>query len=108
MTTPSIDKLLDAILRFHGCEARHVKTVTVEDTYHGDVVWKGGVEVFELPHGGPRQCFAWAHPYGDHDELTRYFIVLEAPGIHTPLQAVRSSMANDYRRTDSSPTTLGA
>lgn len=106
MTTTPISRLQDEILRIHGCDAKHVESVTVEDSYHGEVVWKGVVEVFELTHGrGPRRCFAWAHPHGHQGEQSRYFAVLEAPGVESPLQAVRSSMANDYRRTDSSPTT---
>jgi hypothetical protein len=102
MTTLLIDKLLDAIRRLHGFEAKHVESVPVSDSYHGEVVWKGSVEVFELTQGrGPRRCYAWAHPHGHHGQQTRYFVFLEAPGVASPLQAVRSSLANDYRRTDS-------
>jgi hypothetical protein len=106
MTTTLIRRLQHAILRIHGCDAQHVESVTIEDFYHGEVVWKGVVEVFALNHGrGPRRCFAWSHPHGHHGEQSRYFAVLEAPGVESPLQAVRSSMANDYRRTDSTLST---
>lgn len=103
-----IEGLRDAILRLHGCDARYIESVPVVESFREEVVWQGVVEVFELiGHPRVRRCYAWGHAYGSGDKETRYFAVLEVPPVDSPTAAVRSSIANDYRRTDSSPVQKG-
>jgi hypothetical protein len=41
----SIEELRDAIHRLHGGEATHRESVPVKETFNGETVWDGIVEV---------------------------------------------------------------
>ena len=90
-----IEAIQDAIRRLHGCESRHVESVPVHEEFKGKTVWSGTVEVFDLiGHPKAKQCYAWGHRVGDRDEKSRYVVVLKAPPINSPLDAVRVSIAH--------------
>jgi hypothetical protein len=42
-----IEELGDVIHRLHGAEATHIESVPVRETFKGQTVWEGIVEVFE-------------------------------------------------------------
>lgn len=46
-----LEELHDAIKHLHGVESTHVESVPVKETFRGETVWEGIVEVFEL-HAG--------------------------------------------------------
>ncbi|HEY5078375.1 MAG TPA: hypothetical protein VII43_00955 [Opitutaceae bacterium] len=48
-----LEELETVIVKIHGCEAKVVETVHVEEVYRGRTIWKGDVTVFELT-GSPR------------------------------------------------------
>jgi hypothetical protein len=86
-------QLKDAIKRIHGCACRHVKSVPVHETFQGETVWQGDVEIFDLSnHPQTKQCFAWSHLDGDNDELTNVVTVLAIPPVTTPKDAVRAAI----------------
>jgi hypothetical protein len=92
-----IEALQDAIRKTHGCESRHVESVPVRETFRGQTVWEGVVEVFDLiEHPTAKRCYAWGHQTGKSDEKSRYVTVLGIPPIGSPLQAVRASIASDF------------
>ncbi len=43
-----IEELRDVIRRLHGAEPVHVESVAVKETFKGQTVWEGIVEVFDL------------------------------------------------------------
>ena len=74
-----------------GCNARHLESVPVHETFQGNTVWNGTVEVFALTgHAKAERAYAWGYP--ENGEL-RIITVLGAPPIDSPLSAVRASIA---------------
>ena len=64
----NIEELQDVIRKLHGCFATHIETVPVKETFQGETVWEGKVEVFDL-HDHPKtdRVYAWSHDTGDAD-----------------------------------------
>jgi hypothetical protein len=61
----------------HDSEATRVEIVPVKETFQGQTVWEGDVEVFDLAdHLKASRPYAWSHETGD----------LRNPGAHTVLQ----------------------
>src|SRR5262245_51967401 len=92
-----IDELKDVIRRVHHCDADHVETVPVKETFHGQTVWEGEVEVFNL-RGHPKaaRCFAWT--YEKDDGGRRSIAVLDLPPVDSPDAAVRAAIVSDARQ----------
>lgn len=86
------------IRRLHGCEAEHVETVPVTETFQGQTVWTGEVEVFNL-RGHPKasRVYAWAHETEDADRPKRHVTVLHLPPVVSPQMAVRAAIIQEYR-----------
>ena len=94
-----IDELKGAIRRLHGCEADHVETVPVTETFQGRIVWQGEVEVFNV-RGHPKaaRCYAWAHAEGEDDKGKRFVAVLELPPVESAQTAVRAAIVDEAKR----------
>lgn len=94
----NIAELQDIIRKLHGSFATHIETVLVVETFKGETVWQGEVEVFEL-HDHPKtdRVYAWSHETGDPERPQRTVTVLHVPPITSPLSAVRASIIQDYR-----------
>ena len=86
-----------AVRNLHGCDSTWLKSVSVRETFEGQVVWEGSVQVFEL-HGHPTatRCYAWASPVEGSDKL-RYYAVLHEPPVDSPEAAVRASIVQDRK-----------
>ena|SRR5450432_2578863 len=93
-----IEELQDVIRKLHESESTHVETVPVKETFQGQTVWEGEVEVFDL-HGHPTasRIYAWSHDTDDPDHPKRHVTVLHLPPATTPRRAVQVSIASDYR-----------
>ncbi|HEX9241122.1 MAG TPA: hypothetical protein VF875_01640 [Anaeromyxobacter sp.] len=62
MDPAGLPALLDAIRHMHGCEAQHVESVPVRETFQGQVVWDGDVTVFDVTgHPTAKRCYAWSY-----------------------------------------------
>ena len=92
-----IEELQDVIRKLHGVEAAHVETVPVKETFQGQTVWEGEVEVFDIDHPQTSRVFAWAHDTDDPESPRRTVTVLQIPPATTPHRAVQVSIANDVR-----------
>src|SRR2546427_7884228 len=90
-----IQELQAVIRRLHGAEAVHVKSVPVKETFQGQTVWEGIVEVFDL-HGHPKapRAYAWAH---DTDSKKRHVTVLHVAPVTSAVEAVRAAIVQEYR-----------
>jgi hypothetical protein len=79
-----------AVERLHGCKARRLEAVAIEETFQGNTVWEGIVEVFELnAHPKAKRCYAWKHAEDDGGKQSRIVTVLGVPPVDSPLAAVR-------------------
>ena len=93
-----IDELQNAIRELHGTEATHVETVPVKETFQGQTVWEGDVEVFDLAdHPKASRVYAWSHDTGDSENPRQHITVLQIPPATTPLRAVQVAIAGMFR-----------
>jgi aminoglycoside phosphotransferase (APT) family kinase protein len=93
----NIDELRDVIRKLHGVEATHVETVPVKETFQGQTVWEGHVEVFDIDHPQASRIYAWSHDTDDPANPRRHVTVLHLPPAITPLRAVQASIVSDVR-----------
>jgi hypothetical protein len=89
--------LADAIRRNYGCQARHVESVQVTETFQGRILWHGTVEVFALVgHPTAKRCYAWGYWLGGGSE--RVVAVLEEPPVDSAVTAVRAALVSGSRQ----------
>jgi hypothetical protein len=93
----NIQELQDVIRKLHGCFAKHVETVPVKETFRGETVWEGKVEVFDIDHPRTDRIYAWSHDTDDPENPRRHVTVLHIPPATTPLRAVQASIVSDVR-----------
>ena len=91
----NIEELQSAIRRLHECEADYLETVPVTETFQGQTVWQGEVEVFNL-RGHPKatRCYAWSHVT---DKGNRVVTVLELPPVVSAQAAVRAAIVAEMK-----------
>ena len=98
MSGDYIAELAEVIRKLHGSEASYVETVPIKETFQGEIVWEGEVEVFDLhDHPQASRVYAWAHDTDDADNPRRSVTVLHVPPVVSPELAVRASIIQDYR-----------
>ncbi len=94
----NIQELEEVIRKLHGSFATHVETVPVVETFQGQTIWEGDVEVFDLQdHPKASRIYAWSHDTDDPSNPRRHVTVLHLPPAITPRKAVQTSIASDYR-----------
>jgi hypothetical protein len=100
--TEYLNELRSVIRRLHGVESTHVKSVPVKETFKGQTVWEGPVEVFKL-HGHPQAetLYAWSHDTDDPKQPKRHVTVLHVHPITSPLLAVRAAIVQEFRSLES-------
>jgi hypothetical protein len=86
-----IDDLANAIRKLHGVESQHAESVPVKETYQGQTVWDGVVEVFDLI-GHPRATEGYAWRYQGEDGQFHYTAVLKLPPVESPQDAVKAAI----------------
>lgn len=80
----------------HGCDANYVESVPVHETYQGETVWDGTVEVFDLiGHPKAKRAYAWAHETDAGGK--RYVAVLELPPVDSAINAVRAAIVEEVK-----------
>lgn len=86
----------DAIRNLHGCGSRFVESVPVTETFNGETVWDGEVQVFDLIDClAARQAYAWSHAV-EGSENRRFYVVLHQGPVDSPQKAVQASIAAEY------------
>ena len=90
-------QLRGAIRDLHGCDSTWAESVPVTETFQGQTVWQGVVEVFDL-HGHPTatRCYAWSHTVDD-SEKRRDVAVLHQEPVDSPEAAVRAAIVQEQR-----------
>ena len=93
-----IEELRDVIRKLHGVEAEHVKGVPVKETFQGQTVWEGVVEIFHLTgHPKASMAYAWSHDTGDPSKPRKHVTVLHIPPVLSPAMAVRAAIREEFR-----------
>lgn len=92
-----VETLRRVIREQHGAESTRVRSAPVHETFRGETVSEGVVEVFEL-QGHPRAttAYAWNH---ETDEGGRRFVaVLRVPPVNSAVDAVRVAVVAEARK----------
>jgi hypothetical protein len=90
-----IDKIKRAVEKAAECPASHLETVAVVDTFRGQTMWEGTVEIFELlGHAKAKRAYGWSNGKGAEERFTA---VLEIPPVKDALTAVRASFVADKK-----------
>jgi hypothetical protein len=87
-----IDKIQLAVEKAAGVPAKHLESAVVVETFRGQTMWEGVVEVFSLD-GHPKEKRAYGWNIGTGRD-TRYTAVLELPPVVSPNSAVRVAIAS--------------
>lgn len=91
-----MDEIKEIIEELHHCKATYLKTVTVKETFKGQTVWEGKVEVFTLiDHPKTNKCYAWQ--YIDDEGDQQFVTVLDIPPINSPLRAVQAAIVSQNK-----------
>jgi len=93
-----IEELRDVIRRHHEADSTHVASVPIKETFQGQTVWEGVVEVFDLiGHPTASRLYAWTHATDDPESPKRHVTVLHAESVTSPLLAVRAAIIQEFR-----------
>ena len=89
-----IEELRNVIHHLHGGKAKHLESVPVIETFQGQTVWEGDVEVFDLVgHRRAKRCYAWVHqPLGQEPQCVA---LLDIWPVVSAGAAVKASIAMD-------------
>ena len=86
------------IHHLHSAKAKHLESVPVRETFQGQTVWDGVVEVFTLKgHPQTDRVYAWMYQTDDPVHPKRHVTVLHIPPVVSPQTAVRAAIAQEYR-----------
>ncbi len=97
MTEAERDNLRQAILNLHGCESEWVESVPVTETFQGQTVWSGTVQVFDLiDHATAPRCYAWSHAV-EGSENRRFVAVLHQGHVDSSEKAVNAAIVQEQR-----------
>ena len=93
-----IQELRDVIRRLHSAEATHVESVSVKETFKGETVWEGIVEVFDLAgHATAHRVYAWAHETDNPQKPIKHVTVLHLHPVKSAQDAVRAAIMQEAR-----------
>lgn len=97
MSEVPIDALKEAILNLHNCDSTWIEAVPVTETFQGQAVWVGTVQVFDLVgHPTATRCYAWSHAI-EGSENRRFVAVLHQGPVDSPEKAVRAAIVQEQR-----------
>src|ERR1017187_2903744 len=93
-----IQELGDVIHRLHSAKAKHLESVPVKESFQGQTVWDGIVEVFLLSgHPKTDRVYAWIHDTDDPANPKRYVTVLHIPPVVSPRPAVQAAIVQEHK-----------
>jgi hypothetical protein len=95
-----IEELREVIKRLHGVESTHLESVSVKESFKGQTVWQGTVEVFSLKgHPKAERAYAWAHD-GERPKESSVAVLHLGP-INSAAAAVRAALIQEFRSLES-------
>ena len=91
-----IENIAKAVEQTAKCPARHLESVVVKETFRGQTMWEGVVEIFALDgHAKAKRAYGWREGIGKE---ARYTAVLELPPVTSSNTAVRAAIAADSKK----------
>ena len=97
--TNDTDQVRDAVEKMHGGTATLAQTVPVRETFEGQTVWDGVVQVFDLAgNSKATRAYAWSSPI-EGSTKRRFFAVQPTERINSPAEAVRAAIVAEQRST---------
>ncbi|MDO8751873.1 MAG: hypothetical protein Q7K03_12150 [Dehalococcoidia bacterium] len=88
------DQLKEAIRNLHGCDSTWIESAPVKETFQGQTVWEGTVQVFDLiGHPTAKRCYAWSH--ATKGTKRRFVAVLHQGPVDSPEKAVRAAIVQE-------------
>ena len=95
---PHISELQSIIFKLHGAHPTHRESVPVKETFRGETVWEGNVEVFDIAgHPKASRAYAWTDETGDPANPLHHVTVLHLGPIKSAVDAVRAAIVQEYR-----------
>ena len=88
---PKIQKTVEKTV---GGAVSHVETVPVAESFRGQVIWKGIVEVFRVSNPPPEKAYGWIVAAQSRPD---YVAVLGTHPINTALDEVRAWIVADAK-----------
>ncbi|MEP7149639.1 MAG: hypothetical protein ABI857_12230 [Acidobacteriota bacterium] len=89
-----IEQLKELIEQEYGTTAKHVETVSVHETFNGETIWDGEVEVFDVPEfSDADRVFAWMF---EGDAGQQQVTVAQIPPATSPENAVKAYIVSQY------------
>lgn len=89
------ERLRRAIRDLHGVDSSYLRSERVHETFEGQTVWEGVVEVFSLK-GHPRAGLAYGWGEDTDDGGRRYVAILGLAPIRSARDAVLASIAVEH------------
>jgi hypothetical protein len=91
-----IEQLQHVIQELHGVKTTHRESVPVKETWNGQTIWDGVVEVFHLhDHPETDTAYAWLHDTGDPAKPLPVTVLHIDPAL-SPAKAVRAFIVQEY------------
>ena len=85
-----IENIAKAVENAAQCPASHLESVVVVETFRGQTMWEGVVEVFSLSgHAKAKRAYGWKTGKGMQ---AKYIAVLEISPVDSPNTAVRAAI----------------
>lgn len=98
MLEVSSEQLREAIESQHGGKATLAQSVPVREMHGADVAWEGIVHVFHLEgHPSADRAYAWSTLLDESTGRRRFYAVLHAGPVMSPVDAVRAAIVADHR-----------
>jgi hypothetical protein len=93
-----IQELRDVIHHLHGGKASHLESVPVTETFQGQTVWDGVVEVVHLKgHPKTDRVYAWQQATDNPEHPKRSVTVLHVPPVVSPRTAVQAVILQEHK-----------
>jgi hypothetical protein len=93
MDDAGLPALQDAIQHMHGLRSEWIESVPIRETFQGELVWEGEVQVFAVEHPKATRAYAWSLLVNDSGRR-KFFAVLGIAPVDSPLRAVQASIAS--------------
>ena len=90
-------QLVESFAKNHNCEAQWLRSEHVHETWRGETVWEGDVQIFAL-RGHPAAELAYAWSYQTSEGVSQIITVLGVPPVKTAADAVRSAIRDKHER----------
>jgi hypothetical protein len=98
MDDAGLEALRDAIQHMHGLRSEWLESVPTRETFQGELVWEGEIQVFAVEHPQAKRAYAWSHLVNEETGRRKFFAVLGIAPVNSALDALRASIASGQNR----------